>query len=91
MTPADGWYSAADVWDVGPTGLSLQKAGAYVAFWAEEYIGTNDELMAEMVDHLERAVRVVPRPAGDCHHGGRRPARADCRVHGDGAVRAGGE
>ncbi len=53
VTPADGWYSAAEVWDVGPTGISLQSSGAYVAFWVEEYAGTNDELLAEMLTILE--------------------------------------
>ena len=37
VTPANGWYSAARVWDAGPDGISLQSSGAYVAFWAEEY------------------------------------------------------
>lgn len=66
VTPANGWYSAAKVWDVGPTGLSLQNAGAYVAFWAEKYIGTNDDLLAEMVTILEgqyESFRVLPATA----------------------------
>jgi hypothetical protein len=66
VMPADGWYSAAKVWDVGPTGLSLQSSGAYVAFWAEEYSGTNDDLLSEMVDGLERnfdSFRVLPAAA----------------------------
>jgi hypothetical protein len=53
VTPADGWYSAADVWDVGPTGISLQSSGAYAAFWADEYAGSNDDLLAEMVASLD--------------------------------------
>jgi hypothetical protein len=53
VTPADGWYSAAKVWDAGPTGISLQSSGAYVAFWAEEYSGTNDDLLAEVLAILE--------------------------------------
>lgn len=53
VTPANGWYSAAKVWDAGPTGISLQSSGAYVAFWAEEYPGTNDDLLAEMLSTLE--------------------------------------
>jgi hypothetical protein len=53
VTPANGWYSAAKVWDVGPTGISLQSSGAYVAFWAEEYAGANDDLLAEVLTILE--------------------------------------
>jgi hypothetical protein len=63
VTPADGWYSAADVWDVGPDAVSLQRAGVYVAFLAEEYPGTNDELLAEMLEILEPdfdSFRVLP-------------------------------
>lgn len=53
VTPANGWYSAAKVWDVGPTGISLQSSGAYVAFWAEEYTGANDDLLSEVLTILE--------------------------------------
>jgi hypothetical protein len=53
VTPADGWYSAEDEWDVGDTGVALQKSGAYVAFWVEEYAGTNDELMRQVLAELE--------------------------------------
>jgi hypothetical protein len=63
VTPADGWYSAADVWDTGPTGISLQSSGAYVAFWVEEYPGGNDELLAEILDILRQqyeSFRVLP-------------------------------
>jgi hypothetical protein len=63
VTPANGWYSAAKVWDVGPTGVSLQNSGAYVAFWAEEYAGTNDDLLAEMLTNLEgqyKSFRALP-------------------------------
>ena len=54
VIPADGWYSAADVWDVGDTGIALQSSGVYVAFWAEPYQGTNEELMSEWLDSLGR-------------------------------------
>jgi hypothetical protein len=63
VTPANGWYSAAKVWDVGPTGVSLQNSGAYVAFWAAEYAGTNDDLLAEMLGNLEgqyKSFRALP-------------------------------
>jgi hypothetical protein len=52
VTPADGWYSATDVWDVGESGISLQKSGVYVAFWVDQYDGTNDTLMSAVVDQL---------------------------------------
>jgi hypothetical protein len=66
VTPADGWYPAVEVWDPGPTGLSLQSSGAYVAFWAEPYAGTNDDLLSEMLTSLERqyeSFRVLPASA----------------------------
>jgi hypothetical protein len=66
VTPADGWYSAEDVWDTGPTGISLQSSGAYVAFWAEEYEGTNDGLLSEIVGILDgqfESFRVLPAAA----------------------------
>jgi hypothetical protein len=52
VTPADGWYSAAEVWDVGEGGLTLRSSGVYVAFWVEEYQGSNDEYMAEWLESL---------------------------------------
>lgn len=52
VTPADGWYSAEDVWDVGESGISLQKSGVYVAFWVDPYRGSNDDLMAALIDEL---------------------------------------
>jgi hypothetical protein len=66
VTPADGWYSAAKVWDAGPTGISLQSSGAYVAFWAEEYAGANDDLLAEMLASLDgqyESFRALPAAA----------------------------
>jgi hypothetical protein len=66
VTPADGWYSAAEVWDVGGTGLSLQNSGAYVAFWAEEYPGTNDDLLSELLESLDQqyeSFRALPAAA----------------------------
>lgn len=54
VTPADGWYTAADLWDVGGTGIALQSSGVYVAFWAKPYQGTNDELISEWLNDLER-------------------------------------
>jgi hypothetical protein len=63
VTPADGWYSAADVWDVGPNAVSLQSSGAMVAFAAEDYSGSNDDLLAEELESLEGdfdSYRVLP-------------------------------
>jgi hypothetical protein len=54
VNPADGWYSAADRWEVGEHAVSLQHSGVYVAFWAEEYRGTNDQYLSEAVAALER-------------------------------------
>jgi len=66
VTPADGWYSASGVWDVGPDAISLQSSGVYVAFMVEDYGGTNDELLAEMLETLEpdfESFRVLPAAA----------------------------
>lgn len=52
VTPASGWYSAKDEWNVGQNGIALQRSGVYVAFWAEEFQGTNDELMVAVLDQL---------------------------------------
>ncbi len=52
VTPADGWYSAADQWDVGESAVALQKSGVYLAFWVGEYRGSNDELMTEVLQEL---------------------------------------
>ncbi|MFH0915351.1 MAG: hypothetical protein V1912_02760 [bacterium] len=43
-----GWTSAGDVWEVGSDAVSLQKAGALVAFAAEVYDGTDQELLADI-------------------------------------------
>lgn len=52
VMPADGWYSAEDVWDVGESGISLQKSGVYAAFWVDEYRGSNEDLMTAVIDEL---------------------------------------
>jgi hypothetical protein len=54
VTPADGWYSAAEEWDVGEGAVSLQSSGVYVAFWVEDYSGANDEYLANWLDYLGR-------------------------------------
>lgn len=53
VTPAEGWTSAADVWDVGEDAVSLKRAGALVAFAAQAYEGTADELLAFELSDLE--------------------------------------
>jgi len=52
VTPADGWYSATDEWEVGDSGIALQKSGVYVAFWVDKYRGTNEDLLASVSDEL---------------------------------------
>jgi hypothetical protein len=53
VTPADGWYSAADVWDVGPGAVSFQSSGVYVAFSVEPYSGTDEDLLNETLESLK--------------------------------------
>lgn len=49
----EGWTAAADIWDVGPNAVSLQKAGALVGFAAEAYAGTDRSLLAEQSSQVE--------------------------------------
>jgi hypothetical protein len=44
VTPADGWASAQNVWDVGPNAVSLRHAGVLVAFGADSFAGSAQEL-----------------------------------------------
>jgi hypothetical protein len=63
VTPADGWYSAAEAWDVGEGAVSLQSSGIYVAFSADAYTGTNDDLLSDMLADLKpdfESFRVLP-------------------------------
>ena len=53
VTPASGWYEATDEWDLGSRGISLQKSGVYVAFWAAAYDGTNQDLLDEQLGYLQ--------------------------------------
>jgi len=52
ITPAAGWTSAADVWEVGPNAVSLKRAGAIAVFAAEAYDGSTEELLAMELDDL---------------------------------------
>jgi hypothetical protein len=63
VTPADGWISAENVWNVGPGAISLQRAGVLVAFGADTYPGTTQLLMDEQLASLReqfRAFRPLP-------------------------------
>jgi hypothetical protein len=71
VMPADGWYSAAKIWDVGEEGIALQSNGIGVAFWAKEYRGTNDELLADELAGLRAdydSFRVWPAQAVTVAH-----------------------
>jgi hypothetical protein len=72
VTPADGWYSAAQEWDVGEAGIALKKSGVYVAFWVDKYRGTDQQSMAAVLEELKPgfdSFRALPassvRVAGD--------------------------
>jgi len=63
VTPAPGWTSGAEVWDVGPSGVSFKKAGTLVAFTAEEWTGSLSELVTRELDGLRAelgAFRALP-------------------------------
>jgi hypothetical protein len=55
VNPADGWYSADDDWEIGGEGVALQHSGVLAFFWAEEYQGTTEEYLAEVVAGLQQA------------------------------------
>ncbi len=54
VTPADGWYSAADRWDVGEDAVSLQSSGVLAGFWVVRFQGTNDEYLITWLDYFQR-------------------------------------
>jgi hypothetical protein len=45
VTPANGWTSAKNAWDVGPNAVSLKKSGVLVAFAADAYEGETQQLL----------------------------------------------
>ena len=45
VTPAGGWTSAQNAWDVGPNAISLKKSGVLVAFAADAYAGDTQQLL----------------------------------------------
>lgn len=53
MTPVEGWVSAQDIWNVGPGAVSLQRAGALVAFGADSYSGTTQQLLDRQLADLQ--------------------------------------
>ena len=53
MTPAHGWASAQDVWNVGPGAVSLQHAGVLAAFTADSYSGTVQQLLDRQLGDLK--------------------------------------
>lgn len=53
VTPASGWASAQNVWNVGPNAISLQRAGALVAFGADSYAGSTQQLLADQLSNTK--------------------------------------
>ncbi len=49
VTPAEGWTSAQNVWNVGPNALSLRMSGVLVAFGADAYGGNTRQLLDEQL------------------------------------------
>jgi hypothetical protein len=49
VTPVAGWESAKRVWDRGPTGISLQRAGVLVAFGADSFTGSAQQLLDDQL------------------------------------------
>lgn len=49
LTPAPDWESARSVWDVGPGAVSLQHAGVLVAFAADSYDGSTQQLLDDQL------------------------------------------
>jgi hypothetical protein len=54
VTPAPGWSSAENVWNVGPNAVSLQKAGALAAFAADTYSGSAQQLLDTQLASVQR-------------------------------------
>jgi hypothetical protein len=63
VTPAPGWVSAHDVWNVGPGAVSLQHAGVLAVFAADSYDGTARQLLDEQLASLKAqfgSLRLLP-------------------------------
>jgi hypothetical protein len=75
VTPAAGWVSAKDVWNVGPNAISLKRGGALVAFAADAFSGSTQELLDQQVSDTEKqfgSFRALP--AGTTTVAGGQPA-----------------
>jgi hypothetical protein len=53
VTPAAGWVSAQNIWNVGPGAVSLQRAGVLVAFAADSYGGATQQLLDDQMAGLQ--------------------------------------
>jgi hypothetical protein len=75
VTPAEGWISAENVWNVGPGAISLQRSGVLVAFGADTFPGTSQVLLDEQLASLQEQFRAFrPLPAAPATVGGGLPA-----------------
>ena len=54
VTPAVGWESAQSRWDVGAGAISLQRAGVLVAFTADSYSGSVQQLLDDQSSDARR-------------------------------------
>jgi len=52
VRPPSGWSSAARQWAVGPNGVSIRKGGGIVAFAADLFNGTSQQLLADQLSQL---------------------------------------
>jgi hypothetical protein len=54
VRPPSGWSSAARQWAVGPNGVSIRKGGVIVAFAADLFSGTSQQLLADQLSQLKQ-------------------------------------
>ena len=54
IRPPSGWSSAAQQWNVGPNGVSLRKSGVIVAFAADIFNGTPQQLLDDQLSQLKQ-------------------------------------
>jgi hypothetical protein len=72
VTPADGWTSAENAWDVGPNAISLKKSGVLVAFAADAYEGTTQQLFDDQLAGAREqfgSFRTLPEASGTLAEG----------------------
>jgi hypothetical protein len=75
VTPAVGWSPGADLWNVGPGGLSLKRFGVVVVFVADTYEGGEEALLNYELEQLRSqftTLRTLPPSRADV--GGGLPA-----------------